>query len=50
MSRYLKYAGYPKSAWIALGQGEYTKWGMENFMQPGDEVVVIVYDEKRFPN
>lgn len=40
---------YPNSVWIALGAGEYTEWGETNFLQPGDESLVMVYDEKLFP-
>lgn len=45
----LALAKYPTKAWIALGAGEYTTWGEENFLQPGDETVVMVYDERSFP-
>lgn len=38
-------AGHPNHAWISLGAGEYTAWGADNFLTPGDEAVVIVYDE-----
>jgi len=41
---------YPTSMWIAVGAGEYTEWGATNYLQPQDEAVVIVYDEKKFPN
>ena len=41
---------YPNSAWIALGAGEYTEWGEKNFLQPKDEALVVVYDERTFPD
>ena len=41
---------YPTSAWIALGAGEYTAWGEANFLQQYDEVVVMLYDETKFPS
>ena len=34
---------------IALGAGEYTKWGEQNFLQVKDEAVVVVYDEAVYP-
>ncbi|CAE7619910.1 unnamed protein product [Symbiodinium sp. CCMP2456] len=40
---------YPVSMWIALGAGEYTDWGNNNFLQPKDETLVLIYDEKRYP-
>lgn len=40
---------YPVSMWIALGAGEYTPWGNENFLQPKDQSLVMVYDEQVFP-
>jgi hypothetical protein len=41
---------YPTSAWIALGAGEYTDWGQKNYLKPGDEAVIAVYDERLFPD
>lgn len=41
---------YPVSMWIALGAGEYTDWGSQNYLQPKDETLVMVYDEQVFPN
>jgi len=45
----LRLADYPTSVWIAMGAGEYTEWGEKNFLQVRDEVVVMIYDEQRFP-
>jgi len=45
MHELLQAANYPSSMWIALGAGEYTKWGEENYIKPKDETVVIVFDE-----
>ena len=36
------------SCWIALGAGEYTDWGVENFLKPQDECAVLLYDEREF--
>jgi len=41
---------YPTSVWVALGAGEYTEWGQQNFLQAKDECVVMVYDEKVHPD
>ncbi|CAD7960601.1 unnamed protein product [Amoebophrya sp. A25] len=49
MNQLLEASDYPMSCWIALGAGEYTDWGMNNFIKPKDETVVIVYDEAKFP-
>lgn len=46
----LEQCDYPTSVWIALGAGEYTEWGENHFLQPMDESVVVVYDEKLHPN
>ncbi len=46
VSELLEASEYPTSVWIALGAGEYTDWGMQNFLQPKDEAVVIIYDER----
>lgn len=45
MAQLLRAANYPSSMWIALGAGEYTAWGQENYIQPKDETVVVVFDE-----
>jgi len=48
ISSLLQASDHPTSVWIALGAGEYTAWGRENFLQPRDETLVIVYDEREF--
>lgn len=50
ISELLESSDYPTSMWIAMGAGEYTDWGMKNFIQPKDETLVIVYDERVLPN
>lgn len=45
----LRISDYPNSVWIALGAGEYTEWAQTNYIQPGDECVVCVYDEHVYP-
>jgi len=46
----LKESDYPTSTWIALGAGEYTHWGQQNYLQPADETVIMIYDERIFPD
>jgi len=46
----LERSDHPNSMWIALGAGMYTEWGEKNFLLPGDDVVVAIYDEKVFPS
>lgn len=45
---YLKEAGYPAQAVISIGATRYTHFGETNFLQPGDEVIVVVYDNDKF--
>jgi hypothetical protein len=40
---------YPEYVWLALGAGEYTEWGQQNYIEPGDETAIILYDEKKYP-
>jgi len=46
----LQQGDYPTSSWIALGAGEYTDYGSTHFLQPLDEIVVVVYDERLMPD
>eukprot|EP00392_Amoebophrya_sp_AT5.2_P011793 g11883.t1 len=41
-------SNYPENMWIALGAGQYTAWGEENFVELYDETVVIIWDEAVF--
>lgn len=41
---YLREAGSPKQAIISIGATRYTHFGETNFLQEGDEVIVVVYD------
>lgn len=45
---YLKDAGCPKQALISIGATRYTHFGETNFLQEGDEVIVVVYDNNRY--
>ncbi len=41
---YLRAAGQPRQVLIGIGATRYTPFGESNFLQPGDESIVIVYD------
>lgn len=45
---YLKEANNPKQAIISIGATRYTHFGETNFLQEGDEVIVVVYDNNRY--
>ena len=44
----LKSAGYPQQTIVTIGATRYTHFGETNFLQPGDESIVVVYDARRF--
>ena len=41
---YIEKAGYPKKAVISIGATRYTAYGETTFLEEGDEVIVVVYD------
>ncbi len=45
---YLKGAECPKEAIISIGATRYTHFGETNFLQEGDEVIVVVYDNNLY--
>lgn len=45
---YLKDAGYPARAVISIGATRYTHFGETNFLQEGDEIIVVVYDNDKY--
>lgn len=45
---YLREANYPKQAVISIGATRYTHFGETNFLQEGDEVIVVVYDNDKY--
>jgi hypothetical protein len=45
---YLKEAEYPKQAIISIGATRYTHFGETNFLQAGDEIIVVVYDNSKY--
>ena len=44
ISSYLKVCGYPKQILISIGATRYTNYGEKTFLQEGDEVYVVLYD------
>lgn len=48
IGEYLKDAGCPEEAIISIGATRYTHFGETNFLQEGDEVIVVVYDNNRY--
>jgi hypothetical protein len=43
---YLKDAGHPAQAIISIGATRYTSWGESHYLKAGDEVLVLLYDER----
>ena len=48
ISALLRAAQYPERVIISIGATRYTSFGEQNFLQPGDESVVVVYDARRY--
>lgn len=48
INEYLKAAGSPTEAIISIGATRYTHFGETNFLQEGDEVIVVVYDNNKY--
>ncbi len=48
IKNYLKDAGSPAQAIISIGATRYTHFGETNFLQDGDEVIVVVYDNDKY--
>ncbi|MDH5676497.1 MAG: DUF5718 family protein [Myxococcales bacterium] len=47
IGRWLEVAGRPRRAVISVGATRYTDFGEHNFLEPGDEAHVLVYDAER---
>jgi len=45
VGQYLRDAGRPERAVIGIGATRYTGFGESNYLQPGDESIVVVYDD-----
>jgi hypothetical protein len=48
LAGWLDRAGRPTSAVVCIGATRYTAYGERTFVQPGDEVVVVVYDGEQY--
>ncbi|MGZ8546604.1 MAG: DUF5718 family protein, partial [Sulfuricurvum sp.] len=48
ISVYLQEARLPTQAIISIGATRYTHFGETNFLQEGDEITVVVYDNNRY--
>ncbi len=46
LQAYLKHAGHPAQAIISIGATRYTSWGESHYLKAGDEVLVLLYDER----
>ena len=46
LSNDLKTANYPKNMIISIGATSYTKFGENTFLEIGDEIYVVIYDNK----
>ncbi len=48
IAEYLKDSGNPSQAIISIGATRYTPFGEINFLQEGDEIIVVVYDNNLY--
>jgi hypothetical protein len=48
IAAWLKIAGYPNQALISVGATRYTNFGAQNFLQPGDRSIVVLYDPEKY--
>lgn len=46
--KYLIESGCPEQIMVSIGATRYTKWGETNFLQTGDEAVVVLYPESKY--
>ena len=46
VGQYLRDAGCPERAVFGIGATRYTDFGESNYLRPGDESIVVVYDER----
>ncbi len=45
---YIEKAGFPEKMVVSIGATRYTPYGEKNFLQEGDEVIVVVYDNELY--
>ena len=48
ISEYIKDCNYPSHAIISIGATRYTEYGEHTFLKSGDEVLVVVYNRKKY--
>ena len=48
IAHWLEIAGRPSQALISIGATRYTDFGETNFLEPGDESIVVVYDARQY--
>lgn len=48
LKAYINAAGNPAQAIVSIGATRYTHFGETNFLQEGDEVIVVVYDNSKY--
>ncbi|MDF1880234.1 hypothetical protein JHD50_02770 [Sulfurimonas sp. MAG313] len=48
IASYLKECDYPKKMLISIGATRYTSYGEKTFLQKGDEVYVVLYDNDKY--
>jgi len=48
ISEYIEACGYPKEMLISIGATRYTNYAETNFLQKGDEIYVVLYDNDIF--
>ena len=46
ISQHLKDCGYPEEALITIGATAYAEFGEKNYLQSGDDIFVVAYDER----
>lgn len=48
IAAHIKACGFPKQMLISIGATRYTNYGETNFLQKGDEIYVVLYDNNLF--
>jgi len=47
---YIQACGNPKQAIISIGATRYTEYGEKTFLQPNDEIIIVVYNRDKITN
>lgn len=48
INSYIKASGNPQEAIISIGATRYTEYGETTFLQPNDEIMVVLYDRRHY--